>query len=83
MARAGYDPREATGAHEALNRAIDRYLQNMGRRREEPGVVGELLSTHPRHERERAGPPRRPAVGGRRGTGADRAVARLSSTRPR
>ena len=50
MARAGYDPREALRAHEVLNRAIDQYLQNVGRRREGPGALDELFSTHPRHE---------------------------------
>ncbi|MBI3458563.1 MAG: M48 family metalloprotease [Candidatus Rokubacteria bacterium] len=50
MARAGYDPREALRAHEVLNRAVDQHLANIGKRREEPGPLAELLSTHPRHE---------------------------------
>jgi predicted Zn-dependent protease len=50
MARAGYDPREAVRAHEALNRAIDRHLAALGRRREDPGPLADLFSTHPRHE---------------------------------
>lgn len=49
MARAGYEPAEALEAHRALNRAIDRYLANLGHRRGEPGPLDELLSTHPRH----------------------------------
>jgi predicted Zn-dependent protease len=50
LARAGYDPREALRAHGVLNRAIDQYLANLGKRRGEPGPLDPLLSTHPRHE---------------------------------
>jgi predicted Zn-dependent protease len=50
MARAGYDPGEALRAHAVLSRAADRYLANVGKRREDAGPFGDLLSTHPRHE---------------------------------
>jgi predicted Zn-dependent protease len=51
MARAGYDPREAVRSHEVLNRAIDAHLANLGKRRGDPSVMSQILSTHPRHER--------------------------------
>jgi predicted Zn-dependent protease len=51
MARAGYEPSEAVRSHEVLNRAIDAYLANIGKRREDPGTMAQILSTHPRHER--------------------------------
>jgi predicted Zn-dependent protease len=51
MARAGYEPREAVRSHEVLNRAIDAHLANLGKRREDPGTMAQILSTHPRHER--------------------------------
>jgi predicted Zn-dependent protease len=50
MSRAGYDPREAARSHQVLNKAIDAHLANLGKRREDPGVMGQILSTHPRHE---------------------------------
>jgi predicted Zn-dependent protease len=50
MARAGWDPQEAVAAHETLQRAVDAYLANLGKRRSEPGALGALFSTHPRHE---------------------------------
>ena len=50
MARAGYDPGEGVRAHEVLNRAIDAHLANLGRRREDPSAMSQILSTHPRHE---------------------------------
>jgi predicted Zn-dependent protease len=50
MARAGYDPGEASRSHEVLNRAIDRHLANLGRTRRDPGAMAQILSTHPRHE---------------------------------
>jgi predicted Zn-dependent protease len=50
MARAGYEPQEAIRSHEVLNRAIDAYLANIGKRREDPGTMAQILSTHPRHE---------------------------------
>jgi predicted Zn-dependent protease len=50
MARAGYDPREAMAAHATLQKAIDAYLANLGQKRSDPGAMGQILSTHPRHE---------------------------------
>jgi beta-barrel assembly-enhancing protease len=50
MARAGYDPNEAVHAHETLNRAIDAYLANLGKKREDPSAMSQIMSTHPRHE---------------------------------
>jgi predicted Zn-dependent protease len=50
MARAGYDPRQAARSHEVLNRAIDGHLANLGKRRSDPSVMSQILSTHPRHE---------------------------------
>jgi predicted Zn-dependent protease len=50
MARAGYQPRESMRSHEVLNRAIDAHLANLGKRREDPGTMAQILSTHPRHE---------------------------------
>ncbi|HSF03382.1 MAG TPA: M48 family metalloprotease, partial [Solirubrobacterales bacterium] len=50
MARAGYEPGEAVRSHQVLNRAIDAHLANLGRRREDPGMMSQILSTHPRHE---------------------------------
>jgi predicted Zn-dependent protease len=50
MARAGYDPRQAVRSHEVLNRAIDAHLANLGKRREDPSAMSQILSTHPRHE---------------------------------
>ena len=50
MARAGYDPNEAVRAHEALNRAIDAHLANLGQKRGDPSAMSQILSTHPRHE---------------------------------
>jgi predicted Zn-dependent protease len=50
MARAGYDPGEALRSHEVLNRAIDAHLANLGKRREDPSAMSQILSTHPRHE---------------------------------
>jgi predicted Zn-dependent protease len=54
MARAGYDPQEALRSHEVLNRAIDAHLANLGKRREDPGTMAQILSTHPRHEQRLA-----------------------------
>jgi predicted Zn-dependent protease len=50
MARAGYEPGEAVRSHQVLNRAIDAHLANLGKRREDPGAMAQILSTHPRHE---------------------------------
>jgi predicted Zn-dependent protease len=50
MARSGYQPREAIRSHEVLNVAIDAYLANLGKKREDPGTMSQILSTHPRHE---------------------------------
>jgi predicted Zn-dependent protease len=50
MARAGYDPQEALGAHASLNQAIDVYLGNLGKKRTDSGGMSQILSTHPRHE---------------------------------
>lgn len=50
MARAGYEPGQAVRSHQVLNRAIDAYLANLGKRREDPGTMAQILSTHPRHE---------------------------------
>lgn len=50
MARAGYEPLEAVRSHQVLNRAIDAHLANLGKRREDPGTMAQILSTHPRHE---------------------------------
>jgi predicted Zn-dependent protease len=50
MARAGYAPSEAIAAHRTLQQAVDGYLANLGKSRENPGLLGEFLSTHPRHE---------------------------------
>jgi predicted Zn-dependent protease len=54
MARAGYEPRESARSHEVLNRAIDAHLANLGKRREDPGTMAQILSTHPRHEQRLA-----------------------------
>jgi predicted Zn-dependent protease len=50
MARAGYDPQQAVRSHEVLNKAIDGYLANLGKKREDPSTMSQILSTHPRHE---------------------------------
>jgi predicted Zn-dependent protease len=50
MTRAGYEPREAARSHQVLNGAIDAHLANLGKRREDPGMMSQILSTHPRHE---------------------------------
>jgi predicted Zn-dependent protease len=50
MARAGYDPQEAVRSHQVLNQAIDAHLANLGKRRTDPGMMAQILSTHPRHE---------------------------------
>jgi predicted Zn-dependent protease len=54
LARAGYEPRESARSHEVLNRAIDAHLANLGKRREDPGTMAQILSTHPRHEQRLA-----------------------------
>ena len=50
MAALGYDPYEAIKAHERLKVAVDKYLKNLGRTREEDTFLDALLSTHPREE---------------------------------
>jgi predicted Zn-dependent protease len=50
MARAGYDPQQAVRSHEVLNKAIDAHLANLGKRRDDPSAMSQILSTHPRHE---------------------------------
>jgi predicted Zn-dependent protease len=50
MARAGYEPGQAVRSHEVLNKAIDGYLANLGKKRSDPSTMAQILSTHPRHE---------------------------------
>lgn len=50
MARLGYDPEEAVGAHKRLQVAVDNYLERLGKERQEDTFISAILSTHPRHE---------------------------------
>jgi predicted Zn-dependent protease len=50
MAGLGYDAGEAIGAHQTLQRAVDKYLQRLGIQRKESTLLDTILSTHPRHE---------------------------------
>lgn len=48
MSELGYDPRESISAHKVLEKAVDNYLERLGRSREEDNFISSLLSTHPR-----------------------------------
>lgn len=50
MAMLGYDPYEAIKAHDRLEVAINKYLRNLGKRRQEDNFLTTILSTHPREE---------------------------------
>ncbi len=50
MAALGYDPYEAVRAHDRLQIAVQRYLENLGRKQREDTLLDAILSTHPREE---------------------------------
>jgi predicted Zn-dependent protease len=50
MSKLGYDPREAITAHKILERAVNNYLDRLGKTPREDNFINTLLSTHPRQK---------------------------------
>ena len=46
----GYEPRQALGAHQSLQTAVDKYLRRTGASSRGGSTISAILSTHPRQE---------------------------------